>query len=244
MKNDMTGDGSAGRRPTRRLIALVVALLAGLFGSLTSARGASAQESMHSRSPVWVVRFAGMTGATACPCHSRSLEVPSNRQLFIGAIGARWPLATGAGGFALDYEVEALPLILSRGTADGNLHIALCSGDHYCATSYSPYPWTTTAAGIGILPIGFTGFVPVAPHVRVQLRLSGGILRLSNPVPVAEGRKFNFMADGSATVELRLTSALAITAGLVQNHISNGNTATINPGMDSRMIEIGVAGRR
>ena len=58
-----------------------------------------------------------------------------------------------------------------------------------------------------------------------------------------EGHKFNFLAEASTSVELRVSDDVALTAGLVFNHISNGGTAAINPGMNSRMLEFGV-GRR
>jgi hypothetical protein len=65
-------------------------------------------------------------------------------------------------------------------------------------------------------------------------------VRLSKPVPVLEGHKFNFLAEASTTLELRITSSYALTGGMVFNHISNGGTAAINPGMNSRMIEFGI----
>ena len=37
--------------------------------------------------------------------------------------------------------------------------------------------------------------------------------------------------------------SLALTGGMVFNHISNGGTAAINPGMNSRMLEFGVVRR-
>lgn len=234
-------DPVAGRRSTLRLVVAVASIAA-------AAHVAGAQESRDATrrdsSRAWIVRVATMAGAKACPCNSMALEVPRNRRLHLVAVGARWPLVVGRGGLELAYELQALPLILSRGTADGDLHVSVCPNGRYCAISDSYYPWTTTAVGAGILPLGLTGLVPLAPRLRLRLRASGGILRLSNPVPVVEGRKFNFMADGSAALELRVSSTLSLNAGVVQNHISNGGTARINPGMDSRMLEVGLVRRR
>jgi hypothetical protein len=75
------------------------------------------------------------------------------------------------------------------------------------------------------------------------LRAAAGGIRLSKPVPVLEGRKFNFLAEASTSLELRVNSAISLTAGMVFNHISNGGTAAINPGMNSRMIEFGIVRR-
>ena len=237
----MTGrPEDSSRRWPLRLTAVLLLAACLLAGHRADAQGAASRDS----GVAWIIRVAGMEGGVACPCHSTALDVPHSRQLYIVALGARWPLVTGPGGLEVGYEFEVLPLIVSRGTPDGSLHVSLCDDGRYCATASSFYPWTMTAAGMGVLPLGVTGLVPIAPRLRLRLRASGGILRLSNPVPVTAGRKFNFMADGSAALELRLTSVMSLNAGVVQNHISNGNTSSINPGMDSRMLEVGLVRRR
>lgn len=215
------------------VVALLAALL--LVGMVPASHAQAPADSGHS----WLVRVAGATGAEACPCHSPTLLVPHKRELYIVGVGMRKLLRSNADGFELDYDLQFLPLIVSRGTADENLRVALCRNTQYCATTSVPSPWTTRATGIGVLPLGFTALAPIAPRLRFQLRGAAGGIRLSRPVPVLEGHKFNFLAEASTTLELRLGSAISLTAGMVFNHISNGGTAAINPGMNSRMIEFG-----
>ena len=225
-------------RRAARFAALVAAALA-----IAGARTASAQQSVTPADTAghdWIVRVAGATGAQACPCHSPSLQVPHDRELYIVGVGMRKVLHTSANGFEVAYDLQFLPLIVSRGTADENLRVALCRGNQYCGTASVPSPWTTRATGIGILPLGFTALAPIAPRLRFQLRGAAGGVRLSKPVPVLEGHKFNFLAEASTTLELRVSSSYSLTGGLVFNHISNGGTAAINPGMNSRMIEFGI----
>ena len=219
------------------------------FGALLAAALAFAAGSAHAQDSLatadsaghsWIIRVAGATGAEACPCHSPSLHVPHDRELYIVGIGMRKLLRTNANGFEVAYDLQFLPLIVSRGTADANLRVALCRGTQYCANPVVPSPWTTRATGIGILPLGFTALAPIAPRLRFQLRGAAGGVRLSKPVPLLEGHKFNFLAEASTTLELRLSSSLSLTGGMVFNHISNGGTAPINPGMNSRMIEFGI----
>lgn len=221
-----------------RRLASRAALLAALVAlGATPARAQSPADSGQS----WIVRIAGATGAEACPCHSPSLRVPHDRELYIVGIGLRKVLHSGGpDGFEVAYDLQFLPLIVSRGTADENLRVALCRGNQYCATTDTPSPWTTRATGVGVLPLGFTALAPIVPRLRFQLRGAAGGIRLSRPVPVLEGRKFNFLAEASTTFELRVSSALSLTGGMVFNHISNGGTADINPGMNSRMIEFGI----
>jgi len=206
------------------------------------ANGARAQDSVTvaDSGQTWILRIAGATGAQACPCHSPSLLVPHDRELYIVGLGMRKLLRSNEQGFELAYDLQFLPLIVSRGTADENLRVALCQGTQYCATTKVPSPWSTRATGFGILPLGFTALAPIMPHLRVQLRTAAGGIRLSKPVPVLEGRKFNFLAEASTSLELRVSSSISLTGGMVFNHISNGGTAAINPGMNSRMFEFGI----
>ena len=223
---------------TTRFAALVAAAL-----TIAGGRGAGAQESMtpaDSAPHAWIVRVAGATGAQACPCHSPSLVVPHDRELYIVGVGLRNILHASSNGFEVAYDLQFLPLVVSHGTADENLRVALCNGTHYCASTISVYPWTTRAVGVGILPLGFTAIAPLAPRLRFQLRGAAGGVRLSKPVPVLEGHKFNFLAEASTSLELRISSSFSVTGGMVFNHISNGGTAAINPGMNSRMIEFGI----
>jgi hypothetical protein len=192
----------------------------------------------------WILRVAGVSGAGACPCRSPVLNASRDRELYVVGLGFRQILhSRDHDGLELAYDFQFLPFILSRGTADGNLHVTLCQHGGYCGVSDSLYPWTTTAFGAGVLPLGLTGLVPVAPHVRLQLRGAAGVLRLSQPVPLMQGHKFNFTAEASTGVELRVSSKVFVTAGMVFNHISNGGTAQINPGMDSRLLEVGIVRR-
>jgi hypothetical protein len=225
-------------RGAARLAAVVAAAL-----TIAGGRTASAQRSMTQADTAghgWIVRVAGATGAQACPCHSPSLQVPHDRDLYIVGVGMRKILRANTDGFEVAYDLQLLPLIVSRGTADENLRVALCHGTHYCASSVNVYPWTTRAVGVGILPLGFTAIAPLVPHLRFQLRGAAGGVRLSKPVPVLEGHKFNFLAEASTSLELRISSSFSLTGGMVFNHISNGGTAAINPGMNSRMIEFGI----
>lgn len=219
-----------------------VAAFAAAALTIMGARAASAQEAAppDSAARAWIVRVAGATGAQACPCHSPSLQVPHDRELYIVGVGMRKILHANTDGFEVAYDLQFLPLVISHGTADENLRVALCRGNQYCGTASVPSPWTTRASGIGILPLGFTALAPIAPRLRFQLRGAAGAIRLSKPVPVLEGHKFNFLAEASTTLELRVTSSYSLTGGLVFNHISNGGTAAINPGMNSRMIEFGI----
>lgn len=225
--------------PVRSVALLAAALVFTAGSARAQASVGAADSSGHS----WILRVAGVTDAEACPCHSPSLRVPHDRELYIVGLGMRKLLRSNEYGFELAYDLQLLPLIVSHGTADENLRVALCHGNAYCADVTGVTPWTTRAVGVGILPLGFTVLAPIMPRLRFQLRTAAGGIRLSKPVPVLEGRKFNFLAEASTSLELRVSSSISLTGGMVFNHISNGGTAAINPGMNSRMIEFGIVRR-
>jgi len=223
-----------------RFVAVVVALTFVVAGSARAQDSTAASDSGHA----WILRVAGATGAEACPCRAPALHVPHDRDLYIVGIGLRKILRShGADGAELAYDLQFLPLVLSRGTADENLMIRTCGGNTLCVGTSSTTPWTTQAVGFGVLPLGFTALAPIVPRLRFQLRGAAGAIRLSKPVPLLQGRKFNFLAEASTVFELRVSNSLALTAGMVFNHISNGGTAYVNPGMNSRMIEFGLVRR-
>lgn len=225
-----------------RARAVAVALL-GAATLLVPSR-ARAQDTTARGAREVTVRVAEITGARSCPCKASGLAVPQGRGLYMVAIGARWRIAGSERGRAsLEYVGELLPAIVSRGTADDDLTFKPC-GLGLCGTLRSPDPWHMQAAGAGFLPVGFAGRVRVAPGIQVELRAAGGMAVLSRPVPLAQAGRFNFIAEVSPTAEVRMTHRVAATVGLVLNHISNGGTAELNPGMNSRMLELGVAYRR
>jgi hypothetical protein len=185
-------------------------------------------------------RLAVVNDATVCQCTAQGVPAPRARDLLIVAVGRSMPVATGAGGsWDLAYTPELLPLVVSRRTADERLEVWSCGHKKYCGQSSSSDVWSVTAVGLGILPLSGTFRLRLDDALRLRLRLSGGAVRLSRPVPLAQGSKFNFVAEGSAGAEVRVSRKVALTAGVIYNHISNGGMTPVNLGMDSRLIELG-----
>ena len=96
-----------------RFVAVVVALTFVVAGSARAQDSIAASDSGHA----WILRVAGATGAEACPCRAPALHVPHDRDLYIVGIGLRKILRShGADGAELAYDLQFLPLVLSRGT--------------------------------------------------------------------------------------------------------------------------------
>lgn len=202
------------------------------------ARDLQAQDARPFEAHPIVVRVGGVRDAAVCLCNNDGQPTPHDRDLFTVSIGTEWTLVA-AGAFHLSYAADVLPLILSHNTGDEALYVWSCGAGHYCGHADSPNPWNTAAVGGGVLPVGFVARARVARVLTLRARMSGGGIYMSRPVPVMQARNLNFMAELAAGAEVRMWRNLAVSAGVTQNHISNGNTAPVNLGMDTRLLELG-----
>ncbi len=94
--------------------------------------------------------------------------------------------------------------------------------------------------GIGTAPIGLR--VGLQPVDRLFVFGSGsvGVLFFEAAVPTAGASSFNYTFDLGGGVEILLTERLSITGGYKLHHLSNGNLALENPGVDSNIYYFGV----
>ena len=93
--------------------------------------------------------------------------------------------------------------------------------------------------GFGASPIGFK--LSFKPKKRLQpfVGTSGGFLYFSRDVPVINASRFNFTFDFGGGVQIFSRANRAVTVGYKFQHISNGGTAAINPGVDANVFYAG-----
>jgi hypothetical protein len=188
----------------------------------------------------FTARMAAVFDAEVCACDGTAVPTPRFRDLAIVAVGRQFPIRERATSrLELAWVPELIPILYSNRTASARLNVYSCGPRRYCGDSLDEDVFTVTAYGAGIMPLAFTLGWRALDRVRLRTRVSGGAVQLTHPVPLAQGTKFNFIADGSATVEFLASGSLAVTAGVGLNHISNGGLARVNLGMDSRMFEVG-----
>ncbi len=102
------------------------------------------------------------------------------------------------------------------------------------ATCYSRR-WTI---GEAISPMGLQwNFLP---RRRIQPFLDGhgGYMYSTRPIPVDSAGSFNFTFDVGAGIEVYRSRASSIRAEYRYHHISNNDTATANPGIDSGLFQV------
>lgn len=101
-------------------------------------------------------------------------------------------------------------------------------------------PYKQTAFGVGVIPFAAEASIRTSDRTGIQLGGGGGVAYFDRRIPDPAETRFNFLADGHAGVYLRTVIGVA-TLGFRLQHISNGNRGRINPGLDSRMLYVGIS---
>lgn len=144
---------------------------------------------------------------------------------------------------ALDYYVDLVPLIRSTNTPTE--YRWECPGSIWpggCTTRMI----TETVPGFGITPVGLQLRAFARQKVQLTFALGLGAAWYQRPVPDPDERQLNFMGDAAVGLQFELGEAAVLT-GIRHSHTSNGGTGEVNPGLDSRVVYLGVArpfGRR
>lgn len=176
--------------------------------------------------------------------HSRfaTRQGPRYRDLYMA--GIRFLNAAEATrDVTLDYYVDLVPLIRSTNTPTE--YRWECSGTSNPPDCKSRMV-TETVPGFGITPVGLQLRAFARRKVQLTFGLGLGAAWYQSPVPDPDERQLNFMGDAGAGLQFELGEA-AVLAGIRHSHTSNGGTGEVNPGLDSRVIYLGVVrplGRR
>ena len=93
--------------------------------------------------------------------------------------------------------------------------------------------------GFGAAPIGWKFNFRRNRRVQPFGQATGGFLYFSRQAPVDDSSRFNFTFDFSGGVQIVNSNRRSFTIGYKYQHISNGFTATNNPGVDVQMVFAG-----
>ena len=67
-----------------------------------------------------------------------------------------------------------------------------------------------------------------------------GSLWFARNIPVADARSFNFTFDFGGGVRLRMNHRSWLRVGYKFHHLSNANTGPSNPGVDAKVLLVGL----
>jgi hypothetical protein len=95
--------------------------------------------------------------------------------------------------------------------------------------------------GAGGMPFGFKLGIGSSPKVRLFGATSVGGLWFTRDVPIPDGRRFNVSFEYGGGIEFGRRNERTIILGYKFHHLSNANTAAVNPGLDSDVIYVGIS---
>lgn len=122
--------------------------------------------------------------------------------------------------------------------------VAILSNNRFTAVPTGTGGFTITQTrksvyGWGAAPIGLKFNFRRNRRVQPFGQATGGFLYFNEQVPLAGAARFNFTFDFSGGVQIVNRNRRSFTIGYKYEHISNGNRATFNPGVDVQMIFAG-----
>lgn len=168
-------------------------------------------------------------GGTHEPLKTRDGHV-DDRALYIAGVSVSRVMFHGKLG-----NVAFTPALVPAIIATANREYAL---EAYPGGGEVVKPYKKNAFGAGLIPLAFEGTIAASGRVGIVIGGGGGAAYFNRRIPDPGETRFNFLADGHTGLYLR--SAIGVTTvGFRLQHISNGNTGHVNPGMDSRMLYVG-----
>ena len=97
------------------------------------------------------------------------------------------------------------------------------------------------AYGLGISPVGLQLAVPASSRLRLYAAGAGGFVIFNRSVPVYKSRNFNFRIEGVVGLQLAVAPSWVTTLAIGLQHLSGGTSSVPNPGLDCRVISLGLS---
>lgn len=159
---------------------------------------------------------------------SLSLGYSPNSILFLGKTPDTQTTLIQIGyGKTLDWEFKTLPVFY------------LISITPYISYDYPKRDRNgirDIATGFGFSPMGFGITKQIRKHFGFSLSTAGGFILMDKVFPTDKGRKLNYTYELSPKVFLQIHQSLSLSLGYKFHHISNAQTGSENPGIDSNFI--------
>lgn len=90
--------------------------------------------------------------------------------------------------------------------------------------------------GFGLSPIGLGIHNSISKKISYSLYFYGGFILVDKIFPTDRGRKLNYTFSLSSDIVFSATDLISFSLGYKFHHISNAQTGTENPGIDSNFI--------
>jgi hypothetical protein len=90
--------------------------------------------------------------------------------------------------------------------------------------------------GIGLVPLRIDLPLSTSNNLLPFITLSGGLIYFETPFPNGDGTRLNYIVDAGIGWKIKINEAAFFHLGYRIQHLSNGNSGKVNPGIDSHTI--------
>lgn len=133
---------------------------------------------------------------------------------------------------ALQYTLDAIPLAVATGNITESTTVTTPTGTVTTFRRESTY-------GAGLTPLGLQLDFANGARVHPFLHVNGGFLVFTKSVPLPDAGKFAYVGEAGTGVRVFTSERRAVTLGVRFHHISNGNRAGANRGLNEFVLYAG-----
>lgn len=151
-----------------------------------------------------------------------------DRKFFIAALRYGRTLAAND-SLALQYTFDAIPVAVATGT------IVARTISRTNVTTFQ----RETAYGAGITALGLQLDFANGSKVHPFIHVNGGLLYFNKSVPIEDAGQFAFVGEAGGGVRIFTSERRAVNIGVRFHHISNGDRAGSNRGLNQFVIYAG-----
>lgn len=141
---------------------------------------------------------------------------------------------------AWDYTVDLVPLVwVSAHDRKLDPDLPICPSPGPCII-YADIENQRGVYGFGAAPLGVQMRLRPLASLQPFADIGAGALWFTEPMPSAQAKRFNFLANAGAGVHFGTPGRLGITVGYKLVHVSNAGLASFNPGLDNHLFYVGL----
>jgi len=171
--------------------------------------------------------WAGFSPKATTIFEGLSEDEAEDRKFFIAALRYGRTLAAN-NTLALQYTFDAIPVALATGTIVSRTNVA----------GFETFQ-RETAYGAGLTPIGFHLDFANGSKVHPFAHINGGFLYFNKSMPIEDSGQFQFVGEAGGGVRIFTSERRAVNIGVKFHHISNGDRAGSNRGLNQFVIYAG-----
>lgn len=129
---------------------------------------------------------------------------------------------------ALQYTLDAIPLAVATGNVESSTTVA-------GVTTFR----RGSAYGAGVTPLGLQLDFANGSRVKPFIHLNGGLLVFNESVPLPDAGKLALVGETGAGLRIFTSERRAVSLGVRFHHISNGDRAGANRGLNQFIVYAG-----